>query len=85
MNALNVRKVNAYVNSRNQDFSLIGLGMRLPLAMMTMTSKWLTDITRNIGYLVILEFGPKLHMCNKHRWMWWWCHSSILPHHTIAM
>ena len=33
MNALNVRKVNAYVNSRNQDSSLIGLGMRLPLAM----------------------------------------------------
>ena len=33
MNALNVRKVNAYVNSRNQDSSLIGLGMGLPLAM----------------------------------------------------
>ena len=33
MNALNVRKVNAYVNNRNLDISLIGLGMRLPLAM----------------------------------------------------
>ena len=33
MNALNVRKLNAYVSSRNQDFSLIGLGMRLPSAM----------------------------------------------------
>ena len=33
MNALSVRKLNAYVNSKNQDFSLIGLGMRLPSAM----------------------------------------------------
>ena len=33
MNALNVRKLNVYENSRNQDFSQIGLGMRLPLAM----------------------------------------------------
>ena len=33
MYALNVRKLNAYVNSRNQEFSLIGLGMRLPSAM----------------------------------------------------
>ena len=39
MNALNVRKLNAYVNSRNQDFSLIGLGMRLPLAMMSFDFK----------------------------------------------
>ena len=50
MNALNVKKVNAYVNSRNQDFSLIGLGMRLPLPM-TLPSKWLYRIIGNIGGL----------------------------------
>ena len=33
MNAPNVWKLNVYMNSRNQDISLIGLGMRLPLAM----------------------------------------------------
>ena len=35
--------------------------------------------------LVILGFGLKLHKCKKQRWMWWWCPSSILPHHMIAM
>ena len=55
MNAHNVRRLSVYVNSRNQDFSLIGLGMRLPLPMMSFDFKVANPYNPEI--LAILKFG----------------------------
>ena len=49
MNSLNVWKLNVYVNSRNQAFSLIGLGMRLHC--------------KNIWVTSTILWSSQLHAC----------------------
>ena len=75
MNALNVRKVNAYLNSRNQDSSQIGLGMRLPLAM-------------TFHFKVAIPYNRKYWSLNLAVWpqsgIKKYSHSAVLSHQRIT-